>query len=344
MSASLKVIAPGIHTSVQDLGRPGFQHLGVPVSGALDPVALRLANLLAGNAEGEAGLEIMHMGPTLEVCADSVRVALAGASVAMEVTDRSRPVPAFHSVRLARGEQFRVTATGESATAYLAVEGGFDIPEVMCSRSTYARGGFGGLDGRALAEGDALPLRMEAVPDRPERMLPRAALERPRAIRVTLGPQDDHFTPEAIAALSESEYAVSRATDRMGMRLEGPALIHHEKYNIVSDGIAPGAIQVPGDGMPIILLADRQTTGGYTKIATVISCDLPGLGRLRPGDRIAFETVSLEAAAEARREAQSWFSRLCKTIAEVKADPGPDEELLYSENIIGGVVHATDMD
>lgn len=344
MSASLKVIAPGIQTSVQDLGRTGFQHLGVPVSGALDPLALRLANLLAGNAQGEAGLEIMHMGPTLEVCAESVRVALAGGSAAIEVTGRSRPVPAFHSVRLSRGEQFRVAATGESACAYLAVEGGFDVPEVMGSRSTYVRGGFGGHRGRPLSEGDELPLRMAEAPDRPERMLPRAVLERPRVIRVTLGPQDDHFTPDAIAALGESEYAVSRATDRMGMRLDGPALAHRDRYNIVSDGIAPGAIQVPGDGMPIILLADRQTTGGYTKIATVISCDLPGLGRLRPGDRIAFEVVGLEEAAKARRAAQSWFSRLCRTIAEVKAEATPDEELLSSENIIGGVVHATDLD
>lgn len=340
MSASLKVIAPGIHASVQDLGRVGFQHLGVPVSGALDTVALRLANLLVGNAEAEAGLEIMHMGPTLEVCADSVRAALAGGG-AVEITGRTQPVPAFQSMRLTRGERFRVTATGESATAYLAVEGGFDIPEIMGSRSTYARGGFGGHCGRALAAEDVLPLRAPDVPERRELMLAREVLQRPETIRIVLGPQDDHFTDEAVALLSEAAYQVSRASDRMGMRLEGEALTHRDRFNIVSDGIAPGAIQVPGDGLPIILLADRQTTGGYPKIATVISCDLPGLGRVRPGDRIGFRIVTLEQAAAARQEWRQWVSRLARSIKPAEAGMPADERLLHSENIIDGVVHAT---
>lgn len=341
MSASLKVIAPGIHTSVQDLGRVGFQHLGVPVSGALDPVALRLANLLVGNTEGEAGLEIMHLGPTLEVCADSIRVALAGGG-AIEMMGRPQTVAAFQSVRLERGEQFRVTATAESATAYLAVEGGFDTPEIMGSRSTYARGGFGGHCGRALAAGDELPLRAPQASERAEKTIPQGVLPRPETVRIVLGPQDDHFTADAARLLGETTYQVSRASDRMGMRLEGEALTHLDRFNIVSDGIAPGAIQVPGDGLPIILLADRQTTGGYPKIATVISCDLAGLGRLRPGDRIGFRVVTLEEAATAREEAWLWFSRLARSIKPVEVDAQPDERLLHSENIIGGVIHATE--
>ncbi|RIA47649.1 biotin-dependent carboxyltransferase family protein [Dichotomicrobium thermohalophilum] len=344
MTASLRVVAPGMHTSIQDLGRTGFQHLGVPVSGALDTEALRLANLLVGNAHGEAALEIMHLGPTLEVCSESVRIALAGGSGTIEVEGQAQPVPGFHSVRLQRGDRFRVTASGESATAYLAVEGGFDIAEVLSSRSTYARGGFGGHFGRALDAGDVLPLRRCQVETRPERMLTQGGLPRPERVRVILGPQDDYFTHSAIDALRESTYRVSRATDRMGMRLEGPALSHRDQFNIVSDGIAPGAIQVPGDAQPIILLADRQTTGGYPKIATVISCDLPALGRLRPGDEIRFETVTLEAAAEARREAKKRFARLCKTLTHVNTEWTPDEYLLHSENIIGGVVHATEVD
>jgi len=344
MSASLKVIAPGIHTSVQDLGRIGFQHLGVPVSGALDPVALRLANLLVGNTEGEAGLEIMHLGPTLEVCADSIRIALGGSGATIEVMGRRQKVPAFQSVRLERGEQFRVTAAAESATAYLAVEGGFDIPEIMGSRSTYARGGFGGHRGRALAAGDELPLRAPQAPERAEQTIPQAALPRPETVRIVLGPQDDHFTADAATLLGETTYQVSRASDRMGMRLEGEALTHLDRFNIVSDGIAPGAIQVPGDGLPIILLADRQTTGGYPKIATVISCDLAGLGRLRPGDRIGFGIITLEEAATAREEARLWFSRLARSIKPVEGDAQPDERLLHSENIIGGVIHATESD
>lgn len=344
MTASLKVVAPGMHTSIQDLGRIGFQHLGVPVSGALDKEALRLANLLVGNAEGEAALEVMHLGPTLEVCADSVRVAVAGGCAAIEQAGRDRPVPGFRSVQLQRGDRFRVTASGDSATAYLAVEGGFDIPEVLSSRSTYARGGFGGHFGRAIEAGDVLPLRRSEVETRAERMLAQGSLPRPEGVRVILGPQDDYFTQAAIDALRESTYRVSRAADRMGLRLEGPALSHRDRFNIVSDGIAPGAIQVPGDAQPIILLADRQTTGGYPKIATVISSDLPALGRLRPGDEIRFETVTLEAAAEARREAKTRFGRLYKTITDVQTEWTPDEYLLHSKNIIGGVVHATEVD
>lgn len=341
MTASLRVVAPGLHTSIQDLGRIGFQHLGVPVSGALDTEALRLANILAGNAEGEAALEIMHLGPTLEVCADSVRLALAGGSAAIGIAGRGAPLSGFRSVRLQRGDQVRLNATGESATAYLAVEGGFDVPEVLGSRSTYARGRFGGHQGRALAEGDMLALRRAEASARPEWKLWQAGLPRPGILRVILGPQDDFFTTEGIAALREGTFCVTRAADRMGMRLDGPPVAHRDQFDIVSDAIAPGAIQVPGDAQPVILLADRQTTGGYPKIATVISADLPRLGRLRPGDWVGFETVTIAEAAEARYQAKAEFTRLCKTISDVNTEWTPDEYLLHSENIIDGVVHAT---
>jgi len=344
MTASLRIIAPGMHTSIQDLGRIGFQHMGVPVSGALDTEALHLANLLAGNAQGEAALEIMHLGPTLEVCADSVRVALAGGNGMIEIMGHDKVVPTFHSVRLQRGERLRVTRSGDAATAYLAVEGGFDIAEVLGSRSTYARGGFGGHLGRAIDAGDILPLRKREAEPRPEHMLPQGALPRPRSIRVILGPQDDDFTQTAIEALREETFRVSRAADRMGMRLEGPALSHRDRFNIISDGIAPGAIQVPGDAQPIILLADRQTTGGYPKIATVLSCDLPALGRLRPGDELRFETVTLETAAAARRETRHRLSQLSETIMDVHADSKPGESVLHTANIIGGVVDANEAD
>ena len=344
MTASLRVVAPGMHTSLQDLGRIGVQHLGVPVSGALDTEALRLANLLAGNAEGEVALEIMHLGPTLEVCGDSVRVALAGGSAAIEIPGQGARLPGFRSVRLQRGDQVRVNATGDSASAYLAVEGGFQVPEVLGSRSTYARGRFGGHKGRALAADDVLALRKAEASARPERQLAQAGLPRPGLLRVILGPQDDFFTTEGIAALREGTFCVTRAADRMGMRLDGPPLAHRDQFNIVSDAIAPGAIQVPGDAQPVILLADRQTTGGYPKIATVISTDLPGLGRLRPGDRIGFQTVTIAEAAEARSRADATFNRLRNTISDVNSGWRPDERLLHSENIIDGVVHATKVD
>jgi len=342
MSASLRVVQPGIYTTVQDSGRHGYQHLGIPVSGALDPLAMRLANRIVGNRDGEAVLEILHHGPTLEVRADSVRVALVGGSAAMEIEGRAQRIPGGRSVRLTSGDQLRIAATGEAASAYLAVAGGFDLPGVLGSRSTYARGGFGGYRGRPLAAGDDLPLCSADAPETLEQLLGEPAPARPGRLRVIPGPQHDHFTAEAIAMLETADYTVSRASDRMGMRLDGPALDHKGRFNIVSDNIAPGAIQVPGDGLPIILLADRQTTGGYPKIATVISSDLPALGRLRPGDPLRFESVGLEDAADARRELADSFTRICAGIQTVEAQGPPDEDALRSENIIGGVVHATD--
>ncbi len=181
------------------------------------------------------------------------------------------------------------------------VEGGFDITPVLGSLSTYTRGGIGGIEGRALKAGDAIPLRLPAAPEREEQMLPSLDLAPPKRFRVILGPQDDYFTEAGIATLLGATYTVTPATDRMGMRLDGPKLEHAKGYNIVSDGIAPGSIQVPGNGLPIVLLADRQTTGGYPKIATVISADLPALGRLVPGSKMAFEAVDIEAAEAAAR-------------------------------------------
>jgi biotin-dependent carboxylase-like uncharacterized protein len=345
MTAALRVIAPGLMTTLQDLGRRGYQHLGVPVSGALDPVCLQAANLLAGNEPGMGALEIAYQGPTLAIEADSVRIAAAGGQAAIDILGpdggAGQRLAPFESTRLTRGQTIRIGALSGSASLYLAVEGGFAIPPVMGSQSTLTRGGIGGFEGRALQAGDILPLRQAAAPEREEVMLPPLDLRPPARVRVVLGPQDDHFTQAGLATLLASPYTISRASDRMGMRLEGPTLEHSAKgYNIVSDGIAPGSIQVPGNGLPIVLLADRQTTGGYPKIATVISADLPALGRMTPGARIAFASVDIETAEAAARALAGEIADLPARMVPVARKHSIDVDKLLGENLISGAVDA----
>lgn len=344
MSAALVIVQPGLHTTVQDGGRIGAQAYGVPVSGALDPDQLRLVNALVGNAAGEAALEILHVGPVLEVAAPSLRVALAAfdGALALETGD-GRTVPAWRSLTLKEGDRLRVVAPRHAACAYLAVEGGFDLPPVLGSRSTYTRGGFGGFRGRALAAGDRLPLRRERASERDDLRLPDPPVPGSGPLRVVLGPQDDRFTPEAIATFFESDYTVGPAADRMGVRFDGPALAHRGGHDIVSDGTAWGAIQVPGDGRPVLLLADRQTTGGYPKIGAVCAVDLPRAGRLRPGDRVRFAAVDVEEAQTLRRAHEAALKRLVAGM--VPADERVvDLEALYSTNLVSGAISGFEWD
>jgi biotin-dependent carboxylase-like uncharacterized protein len=345
MTAALRVVAPGLMTTLQDLGRPGYQHLGVPISGALDHVSLRAANLLVGNPPGMGALEIFYQGPTLALQADSVRIALTGGQAPIDIlsSDGSavHRLGAWESARLLRGQALKIGALTGSAVAYLAVEGGFDVAPVMGSQSTLTRGGFGGFQGRALREGDLLPVRRQAAAEREEAMLPPLDLTPPARIRVVFGPQDDYFTPAGLGTLLKSPYTVSRASDRMGMRLDGPTLEHSSKgANIVSDGIAPGAIQVPGNGLPIVLLADRQTTGGYPKIATVISADLPALGRMTPGTKVSFAAVDIDAAEDAARQLAAEIQALPGRMGPVRRSLVIDPTKLMAENLVSGVVNA----
>jgi biotin-dependent carboxylase-like uncharacterized protein len=343
MTPALRVVAPGLLSTIQDTGRVGYQRLGITVSGALDPLCLRAANLLAGNAPGVGALEIAYQGPTLRVEADSVRVAFAGGNASIDISDgengSGRRVP-WHSVTLRKGEVIRIGALSGSAVGYLAVEGGFDIALALGSQSTLVRAGLGGLNGRPLQAGDVLPLRHAAAEERAELMLPPLDLTPPKRFRIVFGPQDDYFTEKGKKTLLESTYIVSPASDRMGMRLSGPPLEHAKGYNIVSDGIAPGAIQVPGNGAPIILLADRQTTGGYPKIATVISADIPALGRLTPGAHVAFEAVDIRAAEAAHRQFRAELDGLAERIGPVRSTPQIDEAKLLAANLVSGMIDA----
>jgi biotin-dependent carboxylase-like uncharacterized protein len=243
---------------------------------------------------------------------------------------------------LNKGESIRIGALSGAAIGYLAVEGGFDVAPVLGSQSTFVRGGLGGFDGRALQAGDVLPLKRARAEALEERMLPPADLRPPKRFRVVFGPQDDYFTEQGRRTLLESAFTVSPASDRMGMRLAGPALEHAKGYNIVSDGIAPGSIQVPGNGAPIVLLADRQTTGGYPKIATVISADLPALGRLTPGSRLSFEAVDIEAAEAAHRRFRADMEALGRRLGPVRAEAVIDEARLRAANLVSGMVNAHD--
>jgi biotin-dependent carboxylase-like uncharacterized protein len=347
MSAALRVIAPGLHTTIQDLGRPGYQNMGVPVSGALDAVGLAAANVLVGNPGGAGALEIAYRGPTLLVEAGEVRLACAGADATIRLYDDDTrrgfvAIDALRSFRARRGQVIDIGSLRGGAVLYVAVEGGFDITPTLGSVSTCARIRMGGWQGRALAAGDRLPLAREAASPRPEQALARLQLDVPRRFRVIPGPQADYFSAASLATFFSGDYRVGVGSDRMGMRLEGAVLDHARGHDIVSDAIAPGSIQVPGNGQPIVLLADRQTTGGYPKIATVISADLPALGRVPIGARIAFRPVAPDEALAARRQMKADVDALKDMLVPVAPGAQELEARLASCNLISGAV-AIDM-
>jgi biotin-dependent carboxylase-like uncharacterized protein len=345
MTPALRVLAPGLLTTVQDLGRPGYQHLGIPVSGALDPVSLRAANVLLGNPPGTAALEVACLGPTLAVDADDARIAIVGAQAAVDIlpdaaSASGRRVEIMRSITLRRGEVVRIGALSGGTVLYVAVEGGFAIEPVLGSVSTCLRGGFGGWQGRALATGDRLPLRRPRASERADVQFDGLDLSPPARFRAVPGPQSDHFSDGDLALFFAGDYIVGAGSSRMGLRLSGPTIGHARGFDIVSDAIAPGSIQVPGSGQPIVLLADRQTTGGYPKIATVISADLPALGRLAVGAKLAFAPVTLEAASAARKELCDEIESLGRKIVPLRRTRGEVAARLRDCNLISGAVDA----
>jgi biotin-dependent carboxylase-like uncharacterized protein len=342
---TLRVLAPGLLTTIQDLGRPGYQRLGIAASGALDPVSLRAANALVGNPPGTGALEVAYVGPALAVGVEDVRLAIVGAQAVVEIlpdatASSGRRIEPMRSTRVRRGEVIRVGSLSGGAVLYIAVEGGFDVQPVLGSVSTYIRGGFGGWQGRALVAGDRLPLCRMRASDRDECGLEGLDLGRPRRFRVILGPQSDHFSTRGIKSFFDGEYTVSSESDRVGMRLEGLPVERARRVDMTSDGIAPGSIQVPATGQPIVLQVDRQTTGGYPKIATVVSADLPALGRLPIGAKVAFEPVTVEAALALRRKLIAEIEGIYDRIVPVGRDEAELAPMLRDCNLISGVVNA----
>ena len=302
---AFEVTEPGLFTTVQDRGRHGFQRIGVPVSGAMDEFALRAANLLVGNEGGAAALEMTVLGPSIRFLAPAV-IAVTGAD--LSATLDGAPLPRWRTAYVEADSVLTFRPMRDGVRAYLAIGGGIDVPVVMGSRSTYVKSAIGGVEGRALAKGDIIPaLLSDGDGLTGPRRLPGDG-EPPvygdhHEIRVIPGPQDGAFTQAAFDTLLSAEYAIALDSDRMGYRLEGPTLEHTAGADIVSDGNPPGSIQVPGDGVPMVLLADRGTTGGYAKIATVISTDLSTLAQALPGHTLSFRSVGLEKAHQALREA-----------------------------------------
>ena len=338
--SALRIIAPGLFTTVQDRGRIDHRHIGVPTSGALDPDSFRLANAIVGNDSDAAVFECLGLGPELEAVDGDIRVAFIGAASAAAIvrTDGARQgLPAGQSVTLHPGDRLTLGAL-QTFSICLAVEGGFDVPAVLGSRSTYVRGGFGGVSGRTLRAGDTVPAASSAS-TRAERRLGLDWRGTPDApIRVVLGPQQDAFTSDGLAAFLGSDYAITTDADRMGFRFDGAKIAHVRGADIVSDGAVAGSIQVPGSGQPIVLLADGQSVGGYTKIATVIGADLPLLVRRKPSERVRFVDVTQSAAEDAARTHETWLRELIASIEEF-AD-GLDVQALYDRNLISGIVTA----
>ena len=285
---AIHVIRPGMLTTIQDTGRWGYQAHGVPVAGPMDPLSHRLANALIGNDRDAATLEITLLGPEVEFESERL-IAIAGAEFTIGVDDRSAPMGAPFIV--AAGTRLHFGPRLRGARAYLAISGGIDVPPVLGSRATHVISRLGGFAGRALRAGDRVPLGPAAPGARaaPSPVEPIVALpEKPARLRVLPGPQADRFATDALAALQSAPYTIAQNSDRMGFRLEGPALAHTRGADIISDATPLGVIQVPASGQPILLMADRQTSGGYPKIATVIAADMAIAGQLAPGDQIVF--------------------------------------------------------
>ncbi len=291
MSRSIQILAPGTHSTIQDLGRPGHRAQGVASGGAVDPISLRIANLLVGNDEHAAGIECALVGPTIRFMADC-KIALCGA--------RSQAMPPVKTLRVRAKQSIAIGPLHECAFAYLAISGGIDVPRVLGSRSTDTRVGIGGFEGRRLVRGDEVPLgkRSDVGPARTRQVDLRSfhCFEAP--IRILDGPDAARVSPHWSNAL----FHVSPRSDRMGLRLDRARIALDGKTAIDSAIIFPGAIQLPPGGEPIVLLADAQTLGGYPQIAHVITADLPRIAQRRPGSTVTFERVTLQAAHAAARK------------------------------------------
>jgi len=315
---ALEFLSPGIMTSIQDLGRYGYGRYGVAPSGALDSYALRIANLLVGNSEGQACLETMLMGPGVRVLTDVV-IAVTGGD--LQPKKNRQPIEMWRSHAFQRNDVLSFGNAVNGFRAYIAIAGGFGLPRIMDSRSTNLSSGFGGHQGRTLKKDDILlsgeeprELRKDASRGFTPDWIPLYSDQ--WRLRVIWGPQDDHFPENSRQVFLKGVYTMSQDSDRTGIRLEGPEVVCRQdiEASIISEGVISGSIQIPGDGKPIIILGET-VTGGYRKIATIISADLPALGQIKPGDGIQFEAVSLEEAHRALQETEDRIVKFKRSIS-----------------------------
>lgn len=328
---SLTVLKPGLLTTVQDLGRFGLQRHGVIVSGAMDSFAFRTANWLVGNQDGEAALEMTLIGPAVRFEADTL-IAVTGGNLNPRIDEY--PIPLWRPIAVKSGSVLRFSAADSGCRTYLAVAGGISVPTVMGSKSTYLRAGIGGYQGRALQATDVLeigtpsPRANKLMKNLTEPgSLPFAIVkwrvshqllsfyQKNSIIRVIRGGQFTHFERISREQFFQTEYRVTPQSDRMGYRLSGAKLALTEPIEMISEAVTAGTIQVPPDGNPIVLLADRQTTGGYPKIGHVITADLPILAQVKPGETIRFQEISLEEAQNLYRSRERDLQLLRQVLA-----------------------------
>jgi antagonist of KipI len=289
VTAGIRIVTPGLLTTVQDLGRWGFQSFGVSVAGPMDPRAHRIANAQVGNSSSAATLEVTLAGPEIEF-EDDRQVAVVGAT--FDLLLDGRPTSADSTVQVSRGSRLKFGQRRRGARAYLGISGGIAVPQQLGSRATHRLSHVGGHEGRAMVPGDRLPLGEPgvAVHSAPRRgRMPDLTIPHGHAtVRVLPGPQQERFVAQALEVLQSVPYRLTSDSDRMGYRLNGPVLARTTDAEMISDATPLGVLQVPPSGQPVLLMADRQTTGGYPKIATVISADIGLAGQLGPGDTIAF--------------------------------------------------------
>lgn len=297
---NMTILSPGPLSTIQDVGRFGAMGMGFSPGGVMDSRSMQLANLLVGNAAGVGVVEMTMAGLTARFDCDCV-IALTGADMCARLEEQM--VKRYQAISVHAGDTLRMQTAQHGMRAYLAVAGGFDLPTVMGSMSTNLKCRLGGFHGRKLQRGDVLPLNQSLSLNEPGKCLPIPE-EYPEEVklRVLLGPQEDAFTRQGLFTFLNETYTVTDQADRMGIRLSGAKIDSKSGVDIISDGIATGSIQIPASGTPIIMMADRQTTGGYAKIATVISADLPIAAQVRPGTRIRFAQVSEQEAVRLRRE------------------------------------------
>lgn len=309
----------GLLDTIQDQGRPGYQASGMVVAGAMDPYAYQLGNILLGNKRNAASLEVTLVGPHLRFSWPT-QIIITGGNLSPKINDQ--PAPMWQVISVQANDRLTFGPLQSGCRSYLAIKGGIQTQEVMDSRSTYLKGKLGGWKGRSLKKEDVIPYSILPYPEPSEKgiLTPvlshemRTNYENELTVRVILGPQDDRFTKKGLRAFLEEPYKITPQMDRMGIRLEGELIEHTNGADILSDAMPLGGIQVPANGQPIILMSDRQTTGGYTKIGCLISVDIPKLAQARPNQVIQFQRIGVEEAQTLYQEQQRFFNCLALLI------------------------------
>ena len=314
---NIKIIKGGFLTTIQDKGRWGYQKFGMPVAGAMDDFSMRVANILVDNDEYSAVLESTLLGPTIEFLCEDI-IGITGANMNPQIN--GKPVLMWTSIFVSKGDILSFKGATSGLRTYISSSKGFQVPLVNNSKSTYVKSGIGGYKGRKLLDGDMVPLGNRILSQYGSYINPKdiPQFKKEANIRVVMGPQDDYFPQDSIETFLNNPYKITTESDRMGYRLEGLAIKHKKSPDIISDGIVFGSIQVPGQGQPIILMADRQTAGGYTKIGTVISPDLPTLAQMGPGSLIYFKKVEIDEAHRIYREYEEKIKDIRTNITQTK--------------------------